>query len=103
MTTTLAIWEDEENNRQIQFSIQYVIEGGAVKIKAVIPEKVTFVCPETNTCIRSLQVWTPTGRRMLANFFRRSSAFVQLQYAIAGPNGDFSQSDVSVRQEICTV
>ena len=67
MTNIKATWEDEENNRQIQFSVEYQLENEAVEIKNVTPEKVSFICPDTNTVTKSVQVWTDKGRDMLAS------------------------------------
>ena len=58
MNTMLGQWEDEENNRQVQFSIDYTIEDSSIEIKSVTPNKVSFVCPESNTVVRTIGVHT---------------------------------------------
>ena len=98
--STLATWEDEANNRQIQFSVDYVIENGAIEIKTVTPEKVSFVCPETNTCYRTVGVWTQSGRNLLAGAFHDSGATEHLRNAIASPNADTVIPQMNVRQVI---
>lgn len=65
-------WEDEETNRQIEFSIQYGLENSDVRIQSVTPTKVSFICPQTNACTRSLGVHTSAGRRVLADRLRRA-------------------------------
>ena len=103
MKTTLCTWEDETSNRHIQFSVDYVIDRGAVEIKSVTPHKVSYVCPESNTVQNSVGVHTRTGRQLLANQFRKSEAWEKLAFAIANPNGDTTIPNVSVRMEICAV
>jgi len=98
--STLATWEDESNNRQIQFSVEFVIENGAIEIKTITPEKVSFVCAETNTCYRTVAVWTESGRSLLANAFYESGALDQLRNAIASPNADTIIPQMNVRQVI---
>ncbi|HMO15239.1 MAG TPA: hypothetical protein PKD64_13905 [Pirellulaceae bacterium] len=95
MTSTLATWEDEENNRHIQFSVTYSTENGNVEIQSITPEKISFVCPETNTCTRSIGIWTETGRNLVAQAIRKSAALPQLKAAIA----EFSRD---VRKNLAT-
>ncbi len=66
MNSVIAQWEDEDCNRQVQFSVEYSIENGAVEIANVTPTKVSFICEETNTIIRSIGVHTLTGCKKLA-------------------------------------
>jgi len=83
MGSYIATWEDEENNRQIQFSVEYTAENGTVEIAKVTPTKVSFICPESNTCLNSVRVHTATGRTMLANHFRSKGNFGRLALEIA--------------------
>ena len=83
MGTFLATWEDEENNRNIQFSVQYATENSEVSLLKITPTKVSFVCPETNTCIRSIGVHTESGRDLLVHRFSTTDRIAQLKTAIA--------------------
>ncbi|MEM7313587.1 MAG: hypothetical protein AAF497_10595 [Planctomycetota bacterium] len=83
MGSYIATWEDEENNRQIQFSVDYATENGSVEINDVTPVKVSFVCPETNTCTRTIRVHTDAGRKLLANNFRAKADLNLLATEIA--------------------
>ena len=73
-----ATWEDEENNRQIRFAVDYRMKDGDPMIDQATPTKVSFVCPESNTVLRSIGIWTDTARRILSDRFRQSQAFGQL-------------------------
>ena len=103
MKTTLCTWEDETSNRQVQFSVEYTIENGAVTIKTVTPNKVSFVCPETNTVKNSVGVHTETGRNLLSSQFRNSMGFERLATAIANPNADTVIPHTSIRLDVSTV
>ena len=83
MGSYAATWEDEDNNRQIQFSVDYTIESGSVEIESITPTKVSFISADTNTCIRSVGVHTAAGREMLANHFRASGDIQRLADEIA--------------------
>lgn len=75
---TLAQWEDSEKHRQIQFSIAYSIENSKVVITKIVPTKVTFVCPETNTALRSVGVHTDRGQTILRDQFAQSGKLDEL-------------------------
>jgi len=83
MGNLLASWEDEENNRQIQFAVEYTIAGANVEITSVTPNKVSFVCPETNTCLRTVGVHTSAGRDLLADRILKSGRMQELRTEIA--------------------
>lgn len=87
----LAQWEDGENNRQIQFSIDFSIKDSVVAIEQVTPMKVTFVCEETNTVLRSVGVHTEKGKAMLCNQFAASGKLDELVNKIASKNGLLAQ------------
>jgi hypothetical protein len=78
----LAQWEDEENHRQIQFSIEYTIESSAVVLDELTPVKVTMICPKTNTVLRSVGVHTQKGKSMISDQFARSGKLDDLIIAI---------------------
>ena len=103
MKTTLCTWEDETSQRQIQFSVDYTIENGAVAIRKVTPVKVSLICPETNTVRRVIGVHTDAARHMLASQFRNSMGFTRLASAIAHPNGDVVIPHMSIRMEVSSV
>lgn len=78
----LAQWEDGENHRQIQLSIEYTIESSAVVLDRITPEKVTFTCPETNTVLRTSGVHTSKGKSMISDQFSKSGKLDELIIAI---------------------
>lgn len=83
MKSYQACWEDEENNRKIAVRVDYTVGQDSVRISAVTPEEVTFLCPQTKACLRTIQVWTETGRSLLARQFRASTQFVEIQQELA--------------------
>ena len=101
MTSTLCTWEDETCNRQVQFSIDYSAENGTVEINAVTPQKVSFVCPDSNSVLRSIAVHTRAGRDMLAGQFRNSSAFAELISRIANP-GAVPATHIAIGSSVCS-
>ncbi len=83
MGTYTATWEDEDNNRQIHFSVDYSTKNGAVEITNITPTKVSFICPDSNTCLRSVRVHTAAGRQLLAEHFRSHGNVERLSEEIA--------------------
>ena len=83
----LAQWEDGENHRQIQFSVEYSIESSAVVLDRLTPEKVTFICPETNTITRNVGVHTNKGRSIINDQFAQSGKLDELIIAIGQKHG----------------
>ena len=84
---TLASWEDSENHRHIQFSIDYKIENSTVVVENMTPLKVTFFCPETRTALRSVGVHTNAGQTMLCQQFVESDSLNELLLEIGKKNG----------------
>jgi hypothetical protein len=82
MHTIETHWEDEENNRQVAFAVEFTRSNDAVEIQSLTPRKVTFLCPESNAPLRSIGVWTEKGRQLLANQFRASDSIAQLEKEI---------------------
>ena len=74
-----ANWEDEENNRHVAFSVEVAHKADSVEIQAITPKQVTFLCPESNTPLRSIGVWTDSGRELLANQLRESGHLSKLE------------------------
>ena len=58
-------WEDEENNRLVEFQVAYEVLEGQVKIESVTPNTVTFVEPATGEVVRKIGVHTEKGRALL--------------------------------------
>ena len=65
MNTTIANWEDDENNRDIQFSVEYSVENDRVEIHSFTPQSVTFLCPNSGEAVRQIGVHTQAGRVLL--------------------------------------
>lgn len=78
MTCTVVNWEDEENNRLVELSIEYLIESGEVSIKNVTPQKVSF----TDQNNRTIGVHTEKGRNLIADQFLKSGKVNQVQQQI---------------------
>ncbi len=84
---TMAQWEDEAGNRQVQFSVDYSIENATVVIDRVTPTKVTFIDPTSNTAVKSMGVHTDKGRKMLADQFVACGKLEEFTIEIARRNG----------------
>ncbi len=79
MHTIEANWEDEENNRQVAFAVEYARKEGSVEIQAVTPKEVTFLCPKSNDPLRTIGVWTDTGRDLLTSQLQKSGHITKLE------------------------
>jgi hypothetical protein len=82
MHTIETHWEDEENNRKVAFAVQFKRTTDAVEIQSITPKQVTFLCPQSNAPLRSIGVWTETGRELLARQFRASNQIAQVEQEI---------------------
>ena len=82
MNTVQAHWEDEENNRRVEFAVDAVRGDGGLEIRSLTPQRVTFVCPHTNDDLRSVGVWTETGRQLLVDQLHNSGSFNDLEQQI---------------------
>ena len=78
MKNCVVNWEDDENNRHVQLSVAYAIEGGEVSIENVTPTKVTFTGQDN----RTIGVHTEKGRNLLADQFLKSGKFGEVQRQI---------------------
>ena len=87
MKNTIATWEDEENNRHIQFSVDYSIENNQVEIKSVTPNKISFVCPTTNTVTRAIGIHTETGQSFLVSKIQEAGQIEAVAHEIAQREG----------------
>lgn len=83
MHTTDANWEDEENNRQVAFSVEFARKDNAIEIKALTPKQVTFLCPSSKDPVRKIGVWTDKGRRLLTSQLHNSGQMTALENQIA--------------------
>lgn len=86
METYKATWEDEENSRLVQFSVDHTTENGSVEIHSITPTKVSFVCNDTNTVKRSVGVHTDKGRSLLNKSFHAAGMLTELKSEIAVRN-----------------
>ncbi|MGB6042798.1 MAG: hypothetical protein WBF93_06530 [Pirellulales bacterium] len=82
MDSMQAAWEDDETNRRVDLVVNYSLEEAGVAISEITPTKVTFLDPVTNDEVRSIGVWTDTGRRILDRQFRATSHYDTLRDAI---------------------
>ena len=71
-------WEDEENNRHVEFSIAYAVENAELKIREITPQSVAFLCSQKANRVRSIGVHTSAGRQLLARQFAESGQFAAL-------------------------
>lgn len=75
-------WEDEENNRQVAFSVEYTRGAEAIEIGKLTPKTVTFFCPESKSVVRSIGVWTDKGRDLLVSQLRESGQLAVIEQEI---------------------
>ena len=87
MNSMIATWEDEENNRHIQFLVAYAIENNEVEIKSITPNKISFVCPDTNTVTRAIGVHTKTGQEFLESKIKEAGKMEKVTLEIAKREG----------------
>lgn len=80
-------WEDEDCNRNVQFSIGYTIENSEVTIAEVIPTAVSFLCPESKEVTRTIGVHTAKGRQFISDQFLNAERKDALVNAIAEDAG----------------
>jgi hypothetical protein len=83
MNSCQSVWEDDETNRKVEMLVDYSHSEAGVTIHEITPIKVTFHCPTTKSIVRSIGVWTKTGRAMLANQFRLAGRIESLEQEIA--------------------
>lgn len=82
MQTTVAQWEDEENNRRVAFSVGYTRRDGAIEIEDLTPKQVTFLCADSKQPVRTVGVWTNKGRALLARQLRTSGKLSEVEQQI---------------------
>ena len=75
-------WEDEENHRQVSLAVEYTRSDDAVEIQSLTPTQVTFLCPESSSPLRSINVWTNKGRELLAKQLHAAGYLKKLEEEI---------------------
>jgi hypothetical protein len=66
------IWEDEGHAREIELFAHYTLDAGLVTVNELRPTQVTFYSATSQKPVRTLPVYTATGRRLLADAFLAS-------------------------------
>ena len=77
MSSTYMTWEDDDNNRQVRFRVDFTAADSNIEIVEIVPTEVTF---ENN---RKIGVHTPKGRKMLTGQINRSGRLETLKTEIA--------------------
>ncbi len=83
MKSFQATWEDEENNRRVELVVNQRLDATRVELTDVTPTRVTFLCPTTKSPLRSIGVWTDSGRRVLARQVEAAGRLASLPQEIA--------------------
>lgn len=83
MNSYQSVWEDDETNRKVELLVNYSQNESGITINEITPIKVTFHCPTTKEVLRTIGVWTKTGRAMLANQFHAAGRIQSLEQEIA--------------------
>ncbi len=66
---TSVSWHDEKNQRIVKFRVEWSMDDNQLEIQRLRPNKVTFLCPETNSIVRSAGVRTARSRDVLRDAF----------------------------------
>ena len=82
MHTIETHWADATKNRQVSLAVKFTRTENAVQITSVTPKQVTFLCPESNSPLRTVGVWTDKGRELLAKQLHAAGALPQLEKEI---------------------
>ena len=77
MKSFQATWEDEENSRRVELVVSHQPDLTRDNV-TVTPTGVTFLCPSTKVPVRSIRVWTDTGRRILRRQVEASGVLTKL-------------------------
>ena len=83
MGTYTAQWEDDDNNRILELSVHYRLDGSDLEIVSVTPATVTFLNPSSGVATRRIRVHTATGRKLLLRQFAAAIGMDQLQQEMA--------------------
>ncbi len=87
MKTAVVNWEDDDNNRHIQFLMEYSIENGRVALGRVTPKSVSFICPSSGVPSRTIGVHTENGRQLIAAKLKQSGHLSIVADQIAQDSG----------------
>jgi len=77
MSSTYMTWEDDDNNRQVRFRVDFTTGNSDLEIVDIVPTEVTF------SDRRKIGVHTPAGRRILANQINKSGRMETVKSEIA--------------------
>lgn len=66
------VWEDEAKAREVELYVHYRLDAGVVNVGEIRPTQVTLYNSASKRAERTLQVHTPTGRRLLAQAYLAS-------------------------------
>jgi hypothetical protein len=83
MGTYTTQWEDDDNNRILELSVQYRMDGSDLEIVSVTPATITFLNPGSRVATRRIGVHTATGRELLLRQFAAAVGYEQLQQEMA--------------------
>jgi hypothetical protein len=83
---TIIVWEDESQNRTVNFDVDYTITDVELSVNSIVPTKVNFTCPVSNVVLRTIGVHTDKGRQLLTNRFIECGQLEVLISAIAEHN-----------------
>jgi len=82
MNSYQSVWEDDETSRKVELLVNYSRNEAGVTVNEITPIKVTFLCPTTKTAVRTIGVWTKTGRSLLASQFHAAGRIEALEQEI---------------------
>ncbi len=74
-----ANWEDEEHNRIVELSVEYLLDDDQLQLVNVTPLTVNFVDPQSRVSHRTLRVHTESGRQVLRNAHLRKGGIERLE------------------------
>lgn len=80
MTSTQLTWEDDDNNRQVRFCVEYNVGKSDIEIVNVVPTEVVFED-------RTVGVHTDKGRAMLKSQIASSGRLETVQSEIIEKEG----------------
>ncbi|MDA1053850.1 MAG: hypothetical protein O3C40_25660 [Planctomycetota bacterium] len=83
MNSCQSVWEDDETSRKVELLVDYSHDEAGVTVNDITPIKVTFLDPASKTAVRSIGVWTKTGRAMIAGQFRAAGRIESLEQEIS--------------------
>ncbi len=83
MNSYQSVWEDDETNRKVELLVNFSHSDAGVTIDDITPTKVSFLDPATKNVIRSIGIWTKTGRAMLVRQFQAAGRVEALEQELA--------------------